>query len=64
MIPSTNLHQDKKTFEWGLIRYDEKMLQIKLTFYYPEYISMDEKPDVLKIVFDNTQVTMYPADGD
>ena len=59
LVPANDMHVEKKTFTWKLLRYDENGIGLKVNFDNPIYLSVGGI-DTLKIQFFNTDKYLKP----
>ena len=60
LVPGSDFHLDKKSFDWILENYDETSLKFLVKFDHPEYMSIYGSIDTLKIKFSHNRTWMMP----
>ena len=63
LVPSSKTDLNALKFDWEISHLDSKEMKIKLIFERPEFISINDMKDVVKIQFFKGQEYMMSADG-
>ena len=56
VIPSQLQDPERLMFDWEMISYTPRSMQIQLVFHTPLYISFEDEPDVLELNFGDPEI--------
>ena len=62
LIPSNANHLEKKTFNWTVSVIDQESIEVNFAFEHPDFISVGDRADVMKLTFTNTPFWLEPED--